>query len=46
MASIDVNTLAELEEDVDKSGYDENTPGETPRSIVSIFGIPLFHVDY
>ena len=24
MASIDVNTLAELEEDVDKSGYDED----------------------
>tara|TARA_B110000285_G_C15058882_1_gene581181 strand:+ start:101 stop:226 length:126 start_codon:yes stop_codon:yes gene_type:complete len=40
-------SLAELEEDIDKSGYnDENTPDEQASSIVSIFGIPLFHVDF
>jgi len=46
MASTDITTLAELEEDVDKSGFDPSTPGSPATSIVSIFGIPLFHVDF
>ena len=46
MASTDITTLAEVEEDADKSGFDPSTPGLPATSIVSIFGIPLFHVDF